>query len=172
MKTLVNRLFPSPLLSLALVGLWLVLNRSYSAGDWLMAIVLGLGAPALTRSLRPNTARFRKPWVAIKLFFRVGGDVVGSNLHVLKGTLASGKELPKGQFIVVPLDLHDPNGLAVLAAIMCVLPGTIWSEMALDRSALLVHVFDIDDVQAEINMIKSRYERPLIEIFQSGRSTP
>jgi multicomponent K+:H+ antiporter subunit E len=44
--------------------------------------------------------------------------------------------------------------------------------MALDRSALLVHVFDIDDVQAEINMIKSRYERPLIEIFQSGRSTP
>lgn len=171
MRTLVNRLFPAPLLSVALVGLWLVLNRSYSAGDWLMAIVLGLGAPALTRSLRPTTVRFSKPWVAIKLFLRVGGDVVGSNLRVLRGTLASGEKLPEGTFIVVPLDLRDPNGLAVLAAIMCVLPGTIWSEMALDRSALLVHIFHLEDEQAEIAMIKSRYERPLIEIFQSGSTS-
>ncbi|WP_233584667.1 Na+/H+ antiporter subunit E [Aquabacterium soli] len=169
---LVKRLFPAPLLSIALAALWLVLNRSYTPGDWLLAIVLGLAAPALTRSLRPTPVVFRKPWVAIKLFFTVGSDVIGSNVRVLRGTLASGEKLPTGTFIVVPLDLHDPNGLAVLAAIMCVIPGTIWSEMALDRSALLVHVFDLEDEKAEIAMIKSRYERPLIEIFQAGRSTP
>ena len=170
--TLFKRLLPAPLLSVALAALWLVLNRSYTAGDWLFAIVLGLGVPALTRSLRPTPVHFRRPWVATKLFFTVGSDVIGSNWRVLRGTLASGDKLPGGTFIVVPLDLRDPNGLAVLAAIMCVIPGTIWSEMALDRSALLVHVFDLHDEQAEIEMIKSRYERPLIEIFEARRSPP
>lgn len=169
---ILKRLLPSPLLSVALVALWLVLNRSYSAGDWLMAIVLGLGVPALTRSLRPTVARVHRPWVAVKLFFTVGSDVIGSNWRVLKGTLASGAKLPEGTFIVVPLDLRDPHGLAVLSAIMCVIPGTIWSELALDRSALLVHVFDLHDELAEIQMIKSRYERPLIDIFEARRSPP
>ena len=169
---IIKRLFPAPLLSIALVALWLVLNRSYTAGDWLMGIVLGLGAPALTRTLRPTPVHFRKPWAAVKLFFTVGSDVIGSNLRVLRGTLASRDKVPTGTFIVVPLDLRDPNGLAVLAAIMCVIPGTIWSEMALDRSALLVHVFDLEDEQAEIALIKKRYEQPLIDIFQAKRSTP
>ncbi|MDP1999973.1 MAG: Na+/H+ antiporter subunit E, partial [Rhodoferax sp.] len=62
--------------------------------------------------------------------------------------------------------LRDPNGLAALAAIMCVIPGTIWSELALDRSALLMHIFDMKDEQAEIELIKTRYERPLMEIFE------
>ncbi len=92
----------------------------------------------------------RRPWVACRLFFRVGLDVIVSNWRVLRGTLARGDRLPRGGFVTVPLDLRDPNGLAVLAAIMCVIPGTIWSELALDRSALLVHLFEIDNAQAEI----------------------
>jgi len=74
--------------------------------------------------------------------------------------------MPRGGFVVVPLDMRDPNGLAVLAAIMCVIPGTIWSELAMDRSALLVHMFDLDNAEAEIALIKGRYERPLMEIFE------
>ncbi len=85
---------------------------------------------------------------------------------MLLGTLATRERLPRGGFITVPLDLRDPSGLAVLAAIMCVIPGTIWSEIALDRSALLVHIFDLADAQDEIELIKTRYERPLMEIFE------
>jgi hypothetical protein len=53
--------------------------------------------------------------------------------------------------------MRDPHGLAVLAAITCVIPGTVWSELALDRSALLIHIFDLDDeqaAQAEVALIK------------------
>jgi multicomponent K+:H+ antiporter subunit E len=52
---------------------------------------------------------------------------------------------------------------------MCVIPGTIWSELALDRSTLLVHLFDLPDeqaAQAEVTLIKTRYEKPLMEIFE------
>lgn len=163
---MMRRLFPAPLLSLALVALWLVLNNPYSLGQWLMAFVLGFAVPLLTQSLRPTQVRFSHPWVAFKLFLRVGLDVIEWNWRVLRGTLGRGARMPQGGFITVPLDLRDPNGLAVLAAIMCVIPGTIWSELALDRSALLVHIFDLEDAQAEIELIKRRYERPLMEIFE------
>jgi multicomponent K+:H+ antiporter subunit E len=164
---MMRRLFPAPLLSLALLALWLLLNNSsLGLGQVLLGTILGVLVPLLTHSLRPTPVRFRRPWVALRLFMQVGHDVIIWNWRVLRGTLASGERMPRGGFVVVPLDMRDPNGLAVLAAIMCVIPGTIWSELALDRSALLVHMFDMDDVEAEIELIKRRYERPLMEIFE------
>lgn len=163
---MMRRLLPAPLLSLALVALWLILTNPYSVGNWLMAVVLGVLVPLLTQSLRPTPVRFSHPWVAFRLFLRVGCDVIYWNWRVLRGTVARGERMPRGAFITVPLDMRDPNGLAVLAAIMCVIPGTIWSEIALDRSALLVHIFDLDNAEHEIELIKSRYERPLMEIFE------
>jgi multicomponent K+:H+ antiporter subunit E len=162
-----HRLFPAPLLSLALLALWLLLNGSLGLGQWLMGTVLAVVVPLLTQSLRPTPVRIRRPGVALKLLMRVGLDVIVWNWRVLRGTLAPARRLPEGGFVTVPLDLRDPGGLAVLAAIMCVIPGTIWSELALDRSALLVHIFDMQDAEAEVQLIKTRYERPLMEIFET-----
>jgi len=163
---MIKRLLPAPLLSLALAALWLLLNGSYGPGHCLLAALLGIGLPLLTRPLRPTPVRLRRPRVALKLLFRVGRDAIEGNWRVLCGTLARGERAPEGGFITVPLDLRDPHGLAVLAAIMCVIPGTMWSEMALDRSALLVHLFDMRTADAEVELIKMRYERPLMEIFE------
>lgn len=163
---MMKRILPAPLMTLALVALWLVLTNPYSVGNWLMAVVVAVVVPLLTQSLRPTPVRFSHPWVAFKLFWRVGIDVIEWNWRVLRGTIARPENMPTGGFVTVPLDLRDPNGLAVLAAIMCVIPGTIWSEIALDRSALLVHIFHLEDAQREIDLIKTRYERPLMEIFE------
>lgn len=163
---MIRRLFPAPLLSLALLAIWLVLNRDYSLGQVLLGALVATIVPRLTQSLRPTPVRIRHLGVAFRLFMQVGWDVIVWNWRVLRGTLATHERLPRGGFITVPLDLRDPSGLAVLAAIMCVIPGTIWSEIALDRSALLVHIFDLDDAQDEIELIKTRYERPLMEIFE------
>ncbi|MFY7863341.1 Na+/H+ antiporter subunit E [Roseateles sp.] len=166
-KPWLKRLFPAPLLSLALMALWLLLNNAFSLGQWLLALVIAVAAPALTASLRPTPVSFKKPGVAWRLFWQVGLDVLVWNWRVLRATLRPAEHLPKGGFVIVPLDLRDPNGLAVLSAIMCVIPGTIWSELALDRSALLVHMFELEFAEEEIALIKSRYERPLMEIFES-----
>ena len=163
---MIRRLFPAPLLSLALLAIWLVLNRDYSLGQVLLGALVATLVPQMTQSLRPTPVRIRHLGVAVRLFMQVGWDVIVWNWRVLLGTLATHERLPRGGFITVPLDLRDPSGLAVLAAIMCVIPGTIWSEIALDRSALLVHIFDLDDAQDEIELIKTRYERPLMEIFE------
>jgi multicomponent K+:H+ antiporter subunit E len=68
--------------------------------------------------------------------------------------------------VIIPLELRDPVGLAALAMITTVVPGTVWSELALDRSKLMLHVWDVGEEQAFIAHFKARYEQPLREIFE------
>ncbi|WP_339101680.1 Na+/H+ antiporter subunit E [Pseudomonas sp. G166] len=161
-----KRLFPAPWLSLALWLLWLVLNLSLSAGHLLLGAALGLLAPLMMRPLRPRPIRIRRPWVVLRLFLLVGRDVLASNLTVAWGVLNAGRRPPRSRFIKVPLDLRDANGLAALSMITTVVPGTVWSELALDRSILLMHVFDLQDEASFIAHFKATYERPLMEIFE------
>ncbi|MEN5149902.1 Na+/H+ antiporter subunit E [Pseudomonas orientalis] len=161
-----KRLFPAPWLSLALLGLWLVLNLSMSPGNLLLGALLGLLAPLMMAPLRPQPISLRRPGVILSLFLRVGRDVIVSNLQVAWGVLTCGSRPPRARFIKIPIDLRSPNGLAALSMITTVVPGTIWSELALDRSVLLLHVFDLDDEAQFIEHFKSAYERPLMEIFE------
>ena len=161
-----KRLFPAPWLSLALWVLWLVLNLSISPGNLLLGALMGFLAPLLMAPLRPLPIRIRRPGVIIRLFFLVGRDVIVSNLQVAWGVLMCGSRPPRSRFVKIPLDLRDPNGLAVLSMITSVTPGTVWSELALDRSILLIHVFDLSDEAQFIQHFKHAYERPLMEIFE------
>ncbi|POG09861.1 Na+/H+ antiporter subunit E [Pseudomonas putida] len=161
-----SRLLPAPLLSAALFVLWLLLNLSVSPGNLLLGAALGVLAPLLMAPLRPQYAHVRKPWVVARLIGRVGIDVIRSNLSVAIGVLCAGQRPPRSAFVHIPLDLRDAHGLAALSMITTVVPGTVWSELALDRSVLLLHVFDLDDEAAFIEHFKLTYERPLMEIFE------
>jgi multicomponent K+:H+ antiporter subunit E len=68
--------------------------------------------------------------------------------------------------VTIPLELRDPLGLSALAIVTTVVPGTVWSELALDRSALLLHVWNVGEEQAFVARFKARYEKPLREIFE------
>lgn len=161
-----KRLLPAPWLSLSLWLLWLLLNQSLSAGNLLLGALLGFITPILTAPLRPLPVRIGKPGVMFKLLLQVGRDVIASNLAVGWSVWNAGRRPPRSAFVKVPLDLRDANGLAALSMIATVVPGTVWSELALDRSVLLMHVFDLQDETRFIEHFKRCYERPLMEIFQ------
>lgn len=159
-----KRWLPSPLLSLALAAMWLLLQSSVGASDLLLAVLVGWAAPWLMAPLRPAGRPVRRPMVLVRLILRVSGDVVLSALDVGRGVLRAGART--SDFVDVPLDLRDPHALAALAVIAAVVPGTIWTELAPDRSRLLLHVFDLGDRQEFIDHFKTRYELPLKEIFE------
>ncbi|MFJ4157951.1 Na+/H+ antiporter subunit E [Pseudomonas sp. NPDC089752] len=161
-----SRLFPAPLLSIALFVLWLLLNLSISPGNLLLAAALAVVAPLLMAPLRPQRARVSRPLVVARLIGRVGIDVIHSNFLVAIGVLRARQKPPRSAFVHIPLDLRDAHGLAALSMITTVVPGTVWSELALDRSMLLLHVFDLEDEKAFIEHFKHTYERPLMEIFE------
>jgi len=162
----VKRWLSSPWLSAALWAFWLLLNDSLAPAHVLLGLVLGLLVPVLAAPLKPPGPRLHKPLVLSRLILRVGGDVVRSAVEVAAGVLRAGQRPPRGAFVSVPLDLQDAHGLAALAIITAVVPGTVWSELAVDRTTLLIHVFDLDDPAAFIASYKARYELPLKEIFE------
>jgi multicomponent K+:H+ antiporter subunit E len=157
---------PDPLLSLVLLALWLLLARSTSVGQTVLGLALALAVPLVTAHLRPTPFRLRRPLVVARFLGAVGRDVLVSNVEVAWGVVAWRWRRPSARFVVIPLELHDPLGLAALAMVTTVVPGTVWSELALDRSALMLHVWDVDDEAAYVARFKARYEAPLREIFE------
>ena len=161
-----KRLLPAPLLSVALLLLWLLLNLSLSIGQILLGLLFAVLAPLLMAPLRPSHPRIRKPLTALRLLGRVGIDLLLSNLQVGWRVWNLGRRPPRSAFVKVPLDLRDAAGLATLSIVCTAIPGTVWSELALDRTLLLIHVFDMEDEAHFIAHFKATYERPLMEIFQ------
>jgi multicomponent K+:H+ antiporter subunit E len=162
-----RRWLPSPVLSAALLVGWLLLAQSISPAHWLLGGVLAVALPLLAAPMRPTPGRMRRPLVLVRLIATVGADVVRSALAVGSGVLDAGKQLPRSRFVLVPLALRDPHALAALAVITAVVPGTVWCELAPDRNAFRLHVFDVEeDDEAFVARFKARYERPLQEIFE------
>lgn len=162
-----SRWIPSPPLSLALFAVWLLLNQSLDPATLLLAALLAIVVPLITKGLRPVTVRMHRPRVALRLAGRVAVDLVHSAFTVARLLLTRRTPAIASRFVQVPLDLRDANGLAVLAMVLCLTPGTAWGELSLDRSMLTIHVFDLDDDAAFIALLKSRYEQPLMEIFET-----
>ena len=160
-----NRLLPEPVLSLAVAGLWLLLSDSLSPGQCAMALMLGISVPLLTAPLRPQRVHLARTGVVLRLVGAVAADVVVSALQIALGILRAGWREPRSAFVKVPLNIRDARALAALAIITTVVPGTVWFELASDRSSVLLHVFDVDDEAAFIAHYKQRYELPLKEIF-------
>ena len=131
------------------------------------------GASACSR-LRPSVSShsqrgpgpLRRWGLLLRLIVKVGGEVVRSALQVAAGVLRPAARPPRGAFVLIPLDLRDEHALAALAMISAVIPGTVWAELAPDRSSLLMHVFDPDDEAGFIRHFKNDYELPLKEIFE------
>ena len=160
-----KRVLPAPLLSTALFALWLVLNAQASAAQLLLAATVAIAVPLLCVPLRPLPVRVRRPGAVLRLIGVVAHDVVVSNLDIGWRVLHARTKPPRGAFVRIPLDVRDANALAALAVITTIVPGTVWCELALDRSALLLHVFDVGDEAAFVTYFKQRYEEPLRKIF-------
>lgn len=160
-----RRVFPYPLLTATLLLMWLLLT-SFSPGQFLLGLAVAAGAALAMAALHPSKPRLRR-WVLIpQLVGIVMLDILRSNISVASIILHGRRRQRVSGFVAIPLDLRDPTGLAVLACIVTSTPGTAWIEHAPDSSVLLIHVLDLLDEDEWITLIKNRYERLLMEIFE------
>jgi multicomponent K+:H+ antiporter subunit E len=130
-----------------------------------LGAVLAWLIPLLLRGRRGESPRVGRPGVALRLALVVLRDIVVSNVEVARRVLGPESAIHPG-FVEVPLDLASAQGIALLAAIVTMTPGTLTCDVARDRSCLLVHVLHLTDEAALVADIKARYEAPLLEIFR------
>ncbi|PZN53678.1 MAG: Na+/H+ antiporter subunit E [Proteobacteria bacterium] len=160
-----SRVLPYPLLTAALLLMWLLLT-SFSPGQFLLGAAIAVGASRAMAALQPSKPRLRRWQLIPRLAAIVALDIWLSNVAVARLTLGRGRSNRRSGFVAIPLDLRDKNGLAILACIITSTPGTAWIEHAYDSNVLLIHVLDLVDEDEWVSLIKNRYEHLLMEIFE------
>ena len=162
-----TRWLPYPFVSLALCALWLMLNQALDPANLLFGAVLGVAVPLLARRLQPfGYPRLRAPMTCIRLLVMASIEIVRSSYNVCRIILFANYPAINSQFIRIPLTLRDPSGLAMLSCLVNMTPGTVWVELLPERHELALHVFDLHDAQWWVDTIQTRYELPLIDIFE------
>lgn len=156
-----------PVLIGGLVAMWLLLQQSLAIAEVLLGAAVAIALAAASSTLRPLQPRLRRAYLAAVLVLMVLKDVVRSNLGVARIVLGLvGRRDVRSGFVKIPLELRDPHGLAVLAAIVTSTPGTVWVDLEPATNTLTLHVLDLKDEAGWIDWIKNRYERPLRRIFE------
>jgi len=160
-----TRLVPYPVLTAALVVMWLLLT-SFSLAHLIFGTGVALLAGKAMSALQPAKPHLRR-WDLIPRFAAtVLFDIVRSNLAVARLILGGGRHGRHSGFVEIPLDLRDDMALAVLAIVVTATPGTAWIEYDSASGTLLLHVFDLVDEASWTDLVKNRYEHLLMEIFE------
>ena len=155
-----------PLLSAALLAMWLLLNQTLAPEHVLLGAALGLGGAWVLAGLQRPQGRARRTAVIGELAWLVLRDIVRSNIAVARLVLRPRSSKRVAGFIHVPVALRHPGALAVLACIITATPGTSWARFDRARHVLTIHVLDLVDEREWMETFKNRYERRLLEIFQ------
>lgn len=163
MQSQFNRLLPHPFVSSLVTVSWLMLNHSLDPFDITVALLLGLIIPKLVQPFIIHTPKIK--WSkAVMLILVVLKDIIISNIRVAKQVLGPMDNLhPK--WYRVPLDTDHDYVNTLLAMIITTTPGTVTAGIDQERGDILVHALSCDDIEADILDIKTRYEAPLLEIF-------
>ncbi|KMK64983.1 Na+/H+ antiporter subunit E [Puniceibacterium sp. IMCC21224] len=158
-------LLPHPFLTLTLVVVWMLLQDGISAGMVVFGIILGIIIPWVTSIWWPDTPKGFRLGKMVSYSIIVMWDIVVANIQVAWIVLTVPNTKLKPAWIVVPLELRQPEAITVLAGTITLTPGTVSSDLSDEGHSLLVHVLHTDDPDAIRDDIKIRYERRLLEIF-------
>jgi len=142
-----------------------LLTETFSLGQILLGSIAALVGGWALAALDPPKARLRRPGAIFRLTTLVVADIVRSNFAVARIVVGLGRRGRTSGFVRIRLELRDPYGLATLAGIITSTPGTLWVGFDAGSGTLTIHVLDLVDESEWVRTIKSRYERPLLEIF-------
>ena len=160
-----NRLVPHPYWTAITLGLWLLIAGEVSPGHVIFGLVLGLLLPLATLRWLPREHRLARPLLLIPYGLIVAWDVVRASLTVSRLILFQKQADFRPVWISVPVDLHRPGAVAVLAGTITLTPGTLSADVSDDGRSLLVHCLHAPDPEAVVEEIRTRYEARIRRIF-------
>ena len=158
-------LLPHPFLTLLLAVVWTILQNEVSAGMVVFGILLGVIIPWGTSVWWPDTPKGFRLGKMATYSMMVLWDILVANIEVAWIVLTVPNARLKPAWIVIPLDLLQPEAITVLAGTITLTPGTVSADLSDEGHSLLVHMLHTDDPDAVRDEIKTRYERRLKEIF-------
>ncbi|MFQ3183384.1 MAG: multicomponent K+:H+ antiporter subunit E [Alteromonas macleodii] len=165
MRRLFDWLLPHPVMTLILAIVWIILQNNLSFGMAVFGLILGIIIPRLTAVWWPDRPRGFKIGKMTAYVVLVLWDILVANVEVAWIVLTRPNSKLRPAWIIIPLDLRQPEAITVLAGTITLTPGTVSSDVSNTGHYLLVHALDAPDPDAVRDDIKQRYEARLKEIF-------
>lgn len=158
-------LLPHPFLTLLLVVVWTLLQNGISVGMVVFGAILGIVIPIGTAQWWPDRPGKIRVFRMLSYCLLVMWDILVANVQVAWIVLTKSNAAMRPAWVVVPLDLRQPEAITILAGTITLTPGTVSADLSDEGHSLLVHALDAPDPDAVRDDIKHRYERRLKEIF-------
>ena len=158
-------LLPHPFLTLLLVVVWTLLQNGISVGMVVFGVILGIVIPIGTAQWWPDRPGKIRVFRMLSYCLLVMWDILVANVQVAWIVLTKSNAAMRPAWVVVPLDLRQPEAITILAGTITLTPGTVSADLSDEGHRLLVHALDAPDPDAVRDDIKHRYERRLKEIF-------
>ena len=158
-------LLPHPFLTLLLTIVWVLLQNQVSAGMVVFGLILGIIIPRGTSVWWPDTPKGFKLGKMASYSLMVMWDIIVANIQVAWIVISVPNAKLKPAWIVIPLQLRQPEAITLLAGTITLTPGTVSADLSDGGHSLLVHVLHTDDPDAVRDEIITRYEARLKEIF-------
>lgn len=165
MTRLFRWLFPHPVMTLLLAVVWIILQNGFSWGMAVFGVILGIIIPRATANWWPDRPSGFRPFKMLAYIILVLWDILVANVQVAWIVLTKPNSKMKPAWIIVPLDLREPEAITVLAGTITLTPGTVSADLSSTGHSLLVHALHAPDPDAVRDEIKQRYEARLKEIF-------
>ena len=144
---------------------WLAIAERITPGQVVLATIAAASGVWMMTRLGLGPVPLRSPRTMARLAYYVTNDIIRSNIAVAR-IILKGSELQHSNFLIIPLEMTNRAGLALLACIITATPGTIWVSYDSATGRLLLHILDLIDENEWLDTIKNRYERLLMEIFE------
>ncbi|UOF94005.1 MAG: monovalent cation/H+ antiporter subunit E [Bordetella sp.] len=144
--------------------LWIFLNASISNGQIFLGLLLSIWLYFISLKLDFNS-KPKKLYLLPILVIRVLNDVFKSSIVLSYSIISFNISSHSQKFISIPIKIRDPYALAFLTCIISYIPGTIWVNIS-NSYILTLHVLNFDNEKDLIDLIKTKYELPLMEIFE------
>lgn len=164
-----------PVLLLALAFLWVCLQGTFTIGEYVWGLLMGLIVLALFPGPVEVHARptykglgdfFRWLWAATKLICYFLWELLKADILVAKMVLQPRiKEQMKPGIIGMRLTGKGSGRISLLAAMITLTPGTVSIECSEDREWLYIHCIDASDEEGALAAPR-KFEQMIMEVLR------
>jgi len=146
---------------------WCALTGAFGPFDWAFAFALGWIVVRIVGSRRGGATAARaiaRVPAALSLLAFFLWELAVANLRVAAAVLGP-SHLVRPGIVAVPLDVTSDAGIALLANLITLTPGTLSLDVSADRRFLYVHCLAVDDPDETVRSIKHGFERRVLGVL-------
>ena len=152
-------------LNLLLAVGWCALWGAFTSANLFAGFLVGFAALSVASPMLGRTGYFGRVVRMANLGLYFVWELVISSAQVAWDVLTP---IPRSRpaIIAVPLDIHDPLQITVLANLISLTPGSLSLDVSPDEKTLYVHIMFVDDPDETRRRIKAGFERRVREALQ------